>query len=255
MNNLNICSFTKPGILTASMSDKGMIERIEGHFALTGVVSTPDWWGEAWELESGIFKKALKEKQDQFLLAHHDFEKVLGCRDEKTAEFKSVDEGLWGACSFPDTTYARDLSASLGRRDIKSSSFGFNILDYKYRQADGMDICVIARLELWEASVVTIPRFSQTKGLVHKILPAGLEPKLAASLFRALNRAEHELEMDEDDKSILVEYRSTIENRLPSELKAKIASRGLEATPIVSAPAVNNHPSVLKAKLFLERNR
>lgn len=242
--NLNICSFQKPGILQAATTDKGVIERIEGMFALTETVSTPSSWGECWELADGVFKPALKEKGDQFILAQHDFEKVLGARDNGTAELKAVDQGLWGAAVVPLITWAQDFVKQVARGDIKSASFGFNVVSSEWRQEKKMDVMRITALELWEASVVTIPRFADTKGKIKAIVPAGLDQPLAASLFRALNRAAHDLEMDDDDRTILDEFKAKIDGRVPEDLKVKIASRGIAAAPQVFAP--KNDPKVIK---------
>lgn len=229
MTDLNKCALTVPDKfkIAADSNEKG-IGKIEGYFALYGTPSEPIYGSYVWELADGIFEKALKEKKDQTLLAHHDFEQVLGARDSKTAKFKADAEGLFGSCDIPDTTYGRNLLVSMKRGDIKATSFGFIILDYKYLQAKGqLDKQMITEVELWEGSVVTVPRFSATKGRVNAILPAGLTAPLEASLFRALNRAENDLEFEDEDKTILSFYRSSFEAKLPDDFRKKLEKRGV----------------------------
>lgn len=248
MDKLNYCSNLKPDSFAAKADDEAGV--IEGYFALYNTPSEPIWDAYVWEIAEGAFDKSFKEKKNQFILAHHDFTQVIGSREAKTCEIKADDKGFWGRASVPDTSYGRDLLISMKRGDIKATSFGFNILKSQFVQEKKYDKQVLLELDVWEGSAVTIPRFSATNGKIKALIPASVPAPLQASLFRALNRAEHELEFDDSDREILNFFSSMLRKNVPTDFEAKLEKRGIKIA--AQNFEVSKGPDPLAYKLWLD---
>lgn len=228
---LNLCGSKSPTIA----SKTGDKEQISGHFALYNTLSEPIWGIYKWEIAQGAFESTVREHNDQFLLGHHLFELVLGNRAIGTATFKADEQGLFASC-LPnmEDPEAVAILAKVKRGDIASGSIGFVIEESHFRVADGWDIEVIDKLRLYEASVVTIPRFSATNGLI-KMLPAGQPVAQVASLGRALNRALHDMEwITPDDISLLKAHGTHFANNVPAEIKTKLEKFAVKEAPLVA---------------------
>lgn len=227
---LNLCGSKSPTLLAKD----GDGEQIKGHFALYNTLSEPIWGAYKWELASGAFDKTVKENDDQFMLGQHEWAFVLGNRKVGTATFKADEQGLFATC-IPnmEDTEAASLMAKVRRGDIASGSIGFVIEESHWRVADGWDVEVIDRVRLYEASVVTIPRFSATNGLI-KLLPAGQPVEQVASLSKALNRALNDLEtITPDDISLLKAHGTHFATNVPESVKMKLAKLEVKEAPTV----------------------
>jgi HK97 family phage prohead protease len=79
----------------------------------------------------GAFRGWLKRSADgtagvdTACLFNHDPSQVLGRFSNRTLSAEEVSSGLNYRCLLPDTSFARDLHASIARRDVTGCSFGF----------------------------------------------------------------------------------------------------------------------------------
>jgi HK97 family phage prohead protease len=73
------------------------------------------------------FLKSLRENADVRCLINHDPSLIIGRTTNRTLRLSSDSTGLRMACSLPDTSYARDLYASISRGDVNSMSFAFTV--------------------------------------------------------------------------------------------------------------------------------
>lgn len=79
----------------------------------------------------GAFRGWLKRSADgtagvdTACLFNHDPSQVLGRFSNRTLSAEEVSSGLNYRCLLPDTSFARDLHASIARRDVVGCSFGF----------------------------------------------------------------------------------------------------------------------------------
>jgi len=117
----------------------------------------------------GAFTRALKEKQDVRALFNHDPNKVLGRTKSGTLRLKEDENGLNFECDIPDTTYARDLVASVQRGDIDQCSFGFYVVEEKWFDDKGKETPMwmgtkrqILDVNLFDISVVSYPAYPAT---------------------------------------------------------------------------------------------
>lgn len=115
-----------------------------------------------------IDKDALKNtKLDNIVcLDNHDKQKVLGRNTAGTLEIIVDDEGLRFKCTFPDTTYARDLYKAIERKDVNKMSFGMFVADdgdvYTKTGEDEYLRTVYDIEEIYEVSICTIPAYDDT---------------------------------------------------------------------------------------------
>jgi len=118
-------------------------------------------------IEPGAFAKTLKSRNDVKALVNHESHMVIGSTRAGTLTLVEDENGLADTISLPDTSYGRDLSVSVARRDISSQSFGFSVVrdewskDYAERR--------LIEVRLHEVSVVTFPAYKATSATVRAI--------------------------------------------------------------------------------------
>lgn len=120
------------------------------------------------------FNKALNERHDVRALFNHDPNMVLGRTTAGTLKLTKSLRGLDYEIDPPDTTYANDLKVSLARGDVTGSSFGFRVLEQKFKteqSADGkpIDIREIHSVELLDVSPVTYPAYTAAESGLRSI--------------------------------------------------------------------------------------
>src|SRR5579862_3180438 len=117
------------------------------------------------------FRNSLRNNHDVKALINHDPNLVIGRVANRTLRLSSDDTGLLMQCTLPDTSYGRDLYASVMRGDISNQSFAF-IVD-----PDGGDswdeeidpetnskipIRTLRSVRLLDCSAVTNPAYSSS---------------------------------------------------------------------------------------------
>jgi HK97 family phage prohead protease len=101
----------------------------------------------------GAFTRTLKSRNDVRAYVNHDERLVIGSTRAKTLRIEDRPDGGYVEIDLPDTTYARDLSASIKRGDVRTMSFGFSTVKDAW-SADGQDR-TLKEVRLHEVSVVT----------------------------------------------------------------------------------------------------
>lgn len=150
----------------------------------------------------GAATRSLKSRNEIKALIGHDPTMVIGSTRAGTLRLAEDERGVTADIDLPDTTYGRDLSVSVTRRDITSMSFGFTVVkdawneDYTQR--------TISELRVHEVSVVAMPAYPQTTALV-RALPrlahrTGLEVEALADAIGALEAG---TELNDDQYELL----------------------------------------------------
>ena len=106
------------------------------------------------------FNKALQERHDAVGLLNHDPNHVLGRVSAGTLKLAKDQRGLRYEITPPASR--ADVVESIQRGDIKGSSFGFRVLEQKFKTEDGMDVREIHSVELLDVSPVTFPAYKGT---------------------------------------------------------------------------------------------
>lgn len=122
------------------------------------------WFREL--IEPGAFAEALKRPDDVRAQFNHDSNFVLGRTTAGTLRLSVDDTGLAYEIDLPDTSYARDLAASVERGDITQSSFMFEITgeawDYPPRSSGELPLRRVQNVKLYDVAPVTFPAYADT---------------------------------------------------------------------------------------------
>lgn len=138
----------------------------------------------------GAFDKTLRSRNDIRMYMNHDDRMVLGSTRAKTLRLESDSVGLLAHATIPDTTYGRDLSVLIKRKDISTMSFGFSTVRDEWN-TDGSER-MLTEVRLHEVSVVSgVAAYPSTTASVRSIQriarrtetdPGALDEALAALL-------------------------------------------------------------------------
>ncbi len=123
-------------------------------------------------IKSGAFADSLSDGRDVRALVDHDPAKILGRTSAGTLRLREDGVGLADEVDVPDTTYARDLLASVRRKDIRGQSFGFRVLEDEWAY-DGDDVLIrtLIKVSLLEVTFTSIPAYGDTTAAArHEIL-------------------------------------------------------------------------------------
>ena len=106
------------------------------------------------------FNKALAEKHNAAGLFNHDPNIILGRVSAGTLKLWKDQRGLRYEITPPASR--RDVVESIERGDVTGSSFGFRVLEQKFRTEEGMDVREIHGVELFDVSPVLFPAYAGT---------------------------------------------------------------------------------------------
>lgn len=247
------------GGLEVRVSGEGEPPRIEGYAAVFNQPSEvlDDFWfgGFREYISPGAFTKTLKDGADVRALLNHDPNFVLGRTRAGTLTLKEDDKGLFYSVTPPDTSWARDLIATMRRGDIDQSSFAFRTVRDRWGvgqtdDGDEIDERWVLEAALFDVSPVTYPAYPQTSSDVRALLTeAGFDSRV----LPALDRARRGLPLREADVTLI---RTTI-NRLSAYLEATPpAQAGHDETPRTPEPAPSGHSvSVGSEPAFIDPQR
>lgn len=106
------------------------------------------------------FNKALQERHDAAALFNHDPNMILGRVSSGTVKLSKDQKGLRYEVKPPVSR--ADVVEAIQRGDVKGSSFGFRVLEQKFRTEEGIDIREIHSVELLDVSPVVYPAYKGT---------------------------------------------------------------------------------------------
>lgn len=136
---------------------------IEGYFA---TFDKPYYY----DLDSDVFETIapgafdLERDKDVRALVNHDTRLVLGRTTNGTLELRQDEVGLWGRIHVnPKDGEAVNAYERVKRGDVTQCSFGFDIIDqFTEKLPDDGVHWTIAKVRLYEVSVVTFPAYEDT---------------------------------------------------------------------------------------------
>jgi HK97 family phage prohead protease len=147
------------------------IEERDGESFLTGYASVFYVEGDAgteYQLFSDLkerimpraFNKALQERHNAACLYNHNPDLLLGRVSSGTLRLSKDQRGLRYEAKPPATR--ADVVESIRRGDVAGSSFGFKILEQKFRTEEGMDVREIHSVQLMDVSPCVYPAYGGT---------------------------------------------------------------------------------------------
>lgn len=142
-------------------------DKLSGYAIVFNSLSEPIYGLFKERIMRGSLEKTLKN-DDQICLWGHDTKYVLGRKSANTLYLREDDKGLYFEVTPPKASWARDLTESVHRGDIRQMSFGFTVYDERWIQdkdaikEHGMPIREILGINLYEISIVSFPAYSET---------------------------------------------------------------------------------------------
>ena len=139
------------------------------------------------KIRPGAFAASLGSGKDIRALVDHDPAKILGRTSAGTLRLGENDRGLWVSVDLPDTSYARDLAASVKRGDIKGMSFGFRVAPggETFTKENGRTVRTLSAIDLFEVTATSVPAYSAT-ALSVRVDPAAVARAAAPEKFRGI---------------------------------------------------------------------
>ena len=147
-------------------SDNGTLGTLEGYAAVFNEDTLIDSWeGHFVErLAPGAFSKTLRDRGDQVkVLFNHGFDPQIG--DKPLGKPRTMEEktrGLWVEVPLDDTSYNRDLVASLKSGALDGMSFRFSVVREEIDDSDTIPVRTLREVKLYEFGPVTFPAYEAT---------------------------------------------------------------------------------------------
>ncbi len=177
--------------LRAEPPEGGGLPVIVGRAAVFDALSE-DLGGFRERVAPGAFAATIAE-DDIRALINHSPDYVLGRNRAGTLKLAEDGEGLSVRITPPDTSYARDLAASIGRGDMSGMSFGFRTITDEWNMEDGETVRTLKAVRLFDVSAVTFPAYPQTDVAVRALTAFREALKPPVSWRRNLGRRRLEL--------------------------------------------------------------
>lgn len=140
----------------------------DGATVLTGLAIPYDSWSQPIygyfkeKFQRGAFQDQLASNPDIVCSVDHDWGKILGRTSSRTLVLLQQDDGIYVECTIPNTTYARDLSESVSRKDIRGMSFTFDSIDEDWGKEDGKSYRSVKKAKLYEVCFTSNPAYLAT---------------------------------------------------------------------------------------------
>lgn len=143
--------------------------RLVGYAAVFNVDTIINSWEGRFveRIAPGAFRKTLAERGDRVkVLFNHGFDPSIGDKPLGKPEVQREDKrGLWVEVPLDDTSYNRDLAASLRSGALDGQSFRFSVTREEWQEPDEDDelpVRTIHEVRLYEYGPVTFPAYEAT---------------------------------------------------------------------------------------------
>lgn len=151
-----------------SLRDEGGVRHIIGHAAVFETLSE-EMWGFREKIRRGAFLDSVVA-DDIRCLINHVPSHVLGRTRSGTLKVWEDETGLAYDCIPAETSYARNLMASLDRGDVDQSSFGFEALIDEWDFSGVCGVRTLVKVRVFDVSPVTFPAYKETDAGVRSFL-------------------------------------------------------------------------------------
>ena len=147
--------------------DDGDLGRLVGYAAVFNKDTVIDSWEGKFNerIAPGAFTKTLTERGDKVkVLFNHGFDPTIGDKPlGKPSRMEERNKGLWVEVPLDDTSYNKDLAASIRSGALDGMSFRFSVTrDEWENEDDEMPSRTIRELKLYEFGPVTFPAYEAT---------------------------------------------------------------------------------------------
>ena len=180
------------GTIEVRAAAEGQPMRFRGYAAVFDSPSEPLPFIET--IRPGAFKRSLQAGREVRMFVNHNTDMVLGSTRSGTVSVSEDSRGLLVEGEFPDTTYARDLSALMQRGDVHGMSFGFSVPRGGDVWAENGAQRTLTEIILHEVSVVTgFPAYPGTSGATIRTVEKENDNTAAATVPVSVSRRMNDL--------------------------------------------------------------
>lgn len=180
----DLIRMTELGAAQMRMADDG--NTLVGYAAMFNQPTIIDSWeGRFTEvIAPGAFSKTIAERGSQIkVLFNHGFDPSIGDKPlGKPSVIREDSMGLWVEVPLDDTSYNKDLKASLRSGALDGQSFRFSVVKDEYTPGDDMQIRTLKEVRLFELGPVTFPAYEATT--------AGVRARPAYEAYRTAQHSE-----------------------------------------------------------------
>jgi hypothetical protein len=153
------------GFRAASDGDNGL-GMLYGYAAVFDTdTEINSWEGKFIErLAPGAFAKTLKDRAGKIkVLFNHGFDPSVGDKPlGKPRMMEEREHGLWVEVPLDDTSYNRDLVASLRSGSLDGMSFRFSVVREEWDESGDIPLRTLREVKLYEFGPVTFPAYEAT---------------------------------------------------------------------------------------------
>lgn len=153
----------------AAAADDGTLGTLFGYAAVFNVDTVIDSWeGKFVErIAPGAFSKTIRERRDLFkVLFNHGFDPSIGDKPlGRPADVREDKIGFYHETPLDDTSYNRDLAASLRSGALDGQSFRFSVKREEWEDGEteaDLPIRTLRELVMYEFGPVTFPAYEAT---------------------------------------------------------------------------------------------
>lgn len=173
---------------------QGCDSSIEGMAITYNALSAPgNLPGFRERIAPGALARSLKN-EDIICTFNHDPSQIIGRVSARTLKLMDTPQGLRFSCALPETTYARDLKASIARRDVTGCSFTFVDPEdvWSDRSNPAGPLRTITNMRCIELGPVSMPVYTGTSVDASRAFPNGIPQVLRAHLNAAIDASASE---------------------------------------------------------------
>lgn len=180
-------------------TDSASLGTLEGYAAVFNNDTLIDSWEGTFNerIAPGAFTKTLQDRGDKIkVLFNHGFDPSIG--DKPLGKPRAMEErsrGLWVEVPLDDTSYNRDLVASLRSGALDGMSFRFSVVREEIDDSADIPLRTLREVKLYEFGPVTFPAYEATT--------AGVRAREAYQAWRTAHPTESTgpsgIDVDESD--------------------------------------------------------
>ena len=197
------------------------IGTLTGYAAVFNEDTTIDSWEGRFieRLASGSFAKTLKDRGDKVkVLFNHGFDPSVGDKPlGKPRVMREDDKGLYVEVPLDDTSYNRDLVASLRSGSLDGMSFRFSVVREDWDESRDMPVRTLKEVKLYEFGPVTFPAYEATT--------AGVRAREAYQAWRATHTPQPQISPVGDDSDEAADSGTSDESDDTPPFEAPVGAR------------------------------
>lgn len=182
----------------------------------------------SWSKDLGGFKERIvdgaldgtkKKDADIRALVGHDLSMIVGRTKSGTMKTSLDKKGLLTEVDVVRNAVGDGLLESIRRGDVDGMSVGFRILDDHWRMEGDLLVRDVLSADVIEVSYTAFPAYPETSAQVRHLADLGISE--GERFLTAMLKREHKIDLNDEDKKILLDAQKKIERALAGDIKTE----------------------------------